>query len=1294
MVATRAQRAQTKDEPAAPKRGALKEPARRGKKKVGIEEPAPIPKPTRAAASKKATKPAATTAKAPAPATRRTRAKDAEALAPDDPEPAEEPEVEEKPTALPPTKPTRNAATRTAPKPAVTTTTTTTTTRKRSAREMEPEPARPAKRQTRSHGSAESDDLPQDESMDVSKPAAPKRATRATRATGGTKASQSRSTAAVKPLAQRITVTARKPTRKAREEVAESAVPEVEMEDAEETPAPASPKSTGKSSRKEASEEPQVTSAPESDAPTELTPAKSVRKPSKKQVAEEAPETPAQEAEMQEDNRAPATPVPSAKKTPQILAEMEVEKPEDSSNEHPAEQDTSTDQSAATPVRTPEAPQEQPKTPAKQTPAPPRPVRPEAKENVHPVKTPGLSHYTSALPFTQEATPFFRPEQPEKAFSLQASTPGFNKSLLHETPRKAPAGVSPFKLPPMSAAKLVNNETSAGSILNSPAKRGPLGTSMHGMTPMRPSVAKPEPKNSVLQTPARKGLMLPPATAPVNKQGFQQTQATSSLLQTCPRRIALPGLLPKSTMVSPSKTDGNNAGSSLLSATPRKVRIESPAKPAFPSDVQNFASQAHNSTLGAEPRRWVTPAKTPAKRFATPGRSPEKSLVDADAGSPTPMKKTPAGLKDVTSAIKFIHGHSPAIPPATPTEQFVLNVIDKLDQSMSESESTNEEALRSDSQDIEAARSVDESASLHDHDDIAADLELQQRDAGDMEQCVSPADLIMSDNETPVETPAAEVVEDAIMDDRRGDIAEESVALEATTGETAGDQSAQEASPREAIFEEPSTVEHIEATPARSEIQFIEEAHENVEEEQGPHFERLAVSGGDAVQPSSEEASAVEEQTILGNAHQERAEDTTTILDEFVQESVMETEQPAKKPEQSAQDTETVSVVEVPERPSTPTMEDQHIAALAKEKAKTERRARHKRLSLAIELENSIKKPRKSLAFIPSLTPAKSALRSPFKKPFGSPKKSVAWASEPAVPKVIEEFQEPATPKAETPKAVGQEIDDDFESNIPRPDEALLKDTVFFVDVRTAGGEDAGDLFIPLLEEMGAKIVSSWSGADNEITHVLFKDGSIDTLEKVSATHGLVKAVNIGWVLDCERFNKWVPEADYLVEISRLLGESPARALNTLSTANTPLRLSPVKSAYGTPFGVMHLTPKAKVTTLSPFADVTPKPITPAAAATTPQNKENTPAQILAFRTPTKVNTPAAAGEFSPSTPYFLHAQNIVQKTCPPKQQMKGLFERPSAEEAEPAAVTPFRQKMLLARRSLSPATFGRAQGL
>ena len=78
----------------------------------------------------------------------------------------------------------------------------------------------------------------------------------------------------------------------------------------------------------------------------------------------------------------------------------------------------------------------------------------------------------------------------------------------------------------------------------------------------------------------------------------------------------------------------------------------------------------------------------------------------------------------------------------------------------------------------------------------------------------------------------------------------------------------------------------------------------------------------------------------------------------------------------------------------------------------------------------------------------------------------------------------------------------------------ILAGAVFYVDVNSADGADAADIFIPLLTEMGATCVPRWQNSLDGITHVLFKDGHMKTLEKVAASRGTIKCVNIGWPLE------------------------------------------------------------------------------------------------------------------------------------------------------------------------------------
>ncbi|PWY86048.1 hypothetical protein BO70DRAFT_360861, partial [Aspergillus heteromorphus CBS 117.55] len=105
-----------------------------------------------------------------------------------------------------------------------------------------------------------------------------------------------------------------------------------------------------------------------------------------------------------------------------------------------------------------------------------------------------------------------------------------------------------------------------------------------------------------------------------------------------------------------------------------------------------------------------------------------------------------------------------------------------------------------------------------------------------------------------------------------------------------------------------------------------------------------------------------------------------------------------------------------------------------------------------------------------------------------------------------------------------------------------LQGAVVYVDVHTTEGEDASGIFIELLQQMGARCVMKWSWnprasqspEENRvgITHVVFKDGGVRTLEKVRQARGLVKCVGVGWVLDCERENKWLDESHYQVDSS------------------------------------------------------------------------------------------------------------------------------------------------------------------
>jgi hypothetical protein len=135
-------------------------------------------------------------------------------------------------------------------------------------------------------------------------------------------------------------------------------------------------------------------------------------------------------------------------------------------------------------------------------------------------------------------------------------------------------------------------------------------------------------------------------------------------------------------------------------------------------------------------------------------------------------------------------------------------------------------------------------------------------------------------------------------------------------------------------------------------------------------------------------------------------------------------------------------------------------------------------------------------------SPIKSALRSPKKGEESPKKKTVSFNAHPYSP---------------------------FESSLLVPD-GPLTDTIFYLDIKSRGRSE-NHLFGGLLEDMGAQVIMSWESKHVAPTHVLFKEGAPETLEKVLASKGAVHCVNVGFAIDCEKHNKRMNESDYLVDL-------------------------------------------------------------------------------------------------------------------------------------------------------------------
>ncbi|RDL31014.1 uncharacterized protein BP5553_09803 [Venustampulla echinocandica] len=250
---------------------------------------------------------------------------------------------------------------------------------------------------------------------------------------------------------------------------------------------------------------------------------------------------------------------------------------------------------------------------------------------------------------------------------------------------------------------------------------------------------------------------------------------------------------------------------------------------------------------------------------------------------------------------------------------------------------------------------------------------------------------------------------------------------------------------------------------------------------------------------------------------------------------------------------------------------------------------------------------------------------------------------------------------------------------------ALLSGAVVFVDVHTTEGADASVLFTELLTQMGARCVKTWnwSGKGDDrakigITHIVFKDGGRKTLQKAREAGSVVSCVGVGWVLDCERENKWLDESPYAIDTALVPrgGHRRRRSMEPQILANLNGTLVPSSSATparnysaspsreslglpGTPFtSKSRRRDSVQWVRSSPFSPddeqeaddqtllLSPVPVTPA------------PEAISAYA------EHGLYGDETPAcqTPCFLQKEQLMQQTAPPA---KGRFIQADDEDAD-----------------------------
>ncbi|KAK0102686.1 hypothetical protein ONS95_006288 [Cadophora gregata] len=229
---------------------------------------------------------------------------------------------------------------------------------------------------------------------------------------------------------------------------------------------------------------------------------------------------------------------------------------------------------------------------------------------------------------------------------------------------------------------------------------------------------------------------------------------------------------------------------------------------------------------------------------------------------------------------------------------------------------------------------------------------------------------------------------------------------------------------------------------------------------------------------------------------------------------------------------------------------------------------------------------------------------------------------------------------------------------------SLLKGAVVFVDVHTSEGSDASALFTELLTQMGARCVKTWNWNGNSedtskigITHVVFKDGGKRTLERAKETNGVVSCVGVGWVLDCERENKWLDESLYSVDTGmvprgghRRRKSMEPRALakmnGELVSSMTPNRnVSPTKEFLHFPDtpGTSKSRRRESVQWIRSPASSSSGDVDDQTLILSPVPATPAPETISAYGEEGLYGEDTPAGQ----TPYFLHNAQLVQKTAP-----------------------------------------------
>ncbi|KAK0212627.1 hypothetical protein DFS33DRAFT_1283235 [Desarmillaria ectypa] len=96
------------------------------------------------------------------------------------------------------------------------------------------------------------------------------------------------------------------------------------------------------------------------------------------------------------------------------------------------------------------------------------------------------------------------------------------------------------------------------------------------------------------------------------------------------------------------------------------------------------------------------------------------------------------------------------------------------------------------------------------------------------------------------------------------------------------------------------------------------------------------------------------------------------------------------------------------------------------------------------------------------------------------------------------------------------------------PSLSILSGIKVYVDVRDSNGIDCGDVFIDMLRRLGAKVMKNFGLT---CTHLVFKDGTVGTLNRYRQLETKPFVVGLQWIVECAEKRLHLNETQYAISL-------------------------------------------------------------------------------------------------------------------------------------------------------------------